>query len=377
MRYYSAGAEINDHAVSRPCAPFWSALLFLVVSMASASCDKEAEKPLKTAAVERGDLEITVSAPGKLVPSDVRTIKSRAAGEVDALLVKEGDTVSKGDLLLRLDPKVERTRLSRALSEQRAAKAGVEQARVRLNQARDDFMRQKRLFKEGMISQSKFEAGRRSLSIARSELDIAESRAQASAEDVEEARNRLSYTEIVSPMKGTVLDLSVAAGQVVSSGTTGLDTGTPLLTIADLSRLKVKARVEETDVASVAAGQKVRIELDSFPDETFPGKVIDIAPEATDEGALTVVEVEIVLEDAKGAALRPGMSATVEIVTFAKEDVLLAPVTSLRTRDNEKGTVLIKSGTTSWQPVETGPGDWEKVIIKDGLTAGDRVVLPP
>jgi len=377
MRCFPAGAETNDHAVVRPCAALWSALLLLLTVMASASCDKEAEKPLKTVVIERGKLETTVSAPGKLVPFDVRTIKSRAAGEVDEIPVKEGDTVSKGDLLLRLGPKVERTRLSRALAEQRAAKAAVRKARVRLDQARDDFRRQKQLYNEGMISESKFEAGRRTLTIARSELEMAESRAQASAEDVEEARNRLSYTEIVSPMKGTVLDLSVAAGQVVSSGTTGLDTGTHLLTIADLSRLKIKARVEETDVASVSVGQKARVTLDSFPGETFPAKVGAIAPDATDEGALTVVEVEIVLEDSKGAALRPGMSATVEIVTFAKEDVLLAPVTSLRTRDNEKGAVLIKEGTTSWRPVETGPGDWEKVIITDGLTAGDRMVLPP
>ncbi|MFO8056207.1 MAG: efflux RND transporter periplasmic adaptor subunit [bacterium] len=342
------------------------------------ACDKEpARPPPETAEVERGSIEITVSAPGKVVPADVRTLKSRAAGEVERLLVAEGDTVKKGDLLMRLDPQVEEARLSRARAEHKAARASVKKARVRLEQAKDEFERSKELYQEGMESESEFQRKRRSLEMARSELLAAESRMTAAAQAVKEAKNRLSYTRIVSPMTGTVLDLSARPGQVVSSGTTGLDTGTPLLTIADLSRLTVKAKVEETDVASVSSGQTARIELDTYPGTSFPGRVIDIAPDAVDQGALTVVEVDIVIEDQKGTTLRPGMSATVEIITVKREDVLLVPVSAIHSRGEKKGAVVLKNGGTSWQPLRTGAGDWERVVIKEGLTAGDRVVLPP
>ncbi len=378
MDYCPADTNRKNRAGEKLVSRLLAVGIMLGLYSVFVSCDAENEKkPVKTARIGRGSLEVTVSAPGKIVPFDLRTVKSRAAGEVAELLVDEGDTVNKGDLLLRLDPEVERAKLSRARAEHRAAIAGVKESRIRLDQARDEFERRRELYQQGMISESDHERSRRSLAISRSELEIAKSREQASLQDVEEAENRLSYTETVSPMEGTVLDLSVNEGQVVSSGATGLDTGTPLLTIADLDRLTIKARVEETDVASVSAGQDARIELDSYPGTFFPGEVSDIAPEADDQGALTVVEVEISLLDSKGARLRPGMSATVEIITVKKEDVLLAPLPAVLTRGDEKGAVVMKNGSTAWRPVTTGPGDWEKVVIKEGLTAGDRVLLPP
>lgn len=376
MSIFPAGSERPkkrpDTFARRP------ALFLFFLCVLFTACDKEpAKPPPETAEVEHGSIEVTVSAPGKVVPADVRTLKSRAAGEIERLLVAEGDTVKKGDLLVRLDPKVERARLSRVRAEHRAARASVKKARVRLEQAKEEFKRSKELYRQGMESESEFQKKRRALDLARSELEVAKSRMMASRQEVEEARNRLSYTRIVSPMAGTVLDLSAKPGQVVSSGTTGLDTGTPLLTIADLSRLTVKAKVEETDVASVMPGQTARVELDTYPGTSFPGRVIDIAPDAVDQGALTVVEVDIVIEDQKGATLRPGMSATVEIITVKREDVLLAPVSAIHSRGEKKGAVVLKNGGTAWRPVRTGAGDWERVVIKEGLTAGDRVVLPP
>jgi HlyD family secretion protein len=322
--------------------------LCLALILTASSCkDKGSKQEFKTAQIRRGDLTVTVSAPGRMAPAKAVTIKSRAAGEVQEILVEEGDSVGEDDVLIRLDPEVEQARLEQAKAEYQAARASVRQAKAQLGQERAEFKRSR----------------------------LAKSREQAARHGLTEAQDRLSYTGIRAPMQGVILNLGVSKGQVVSSGATGLDTGTPLLTIADLSRLKVMAEVEETDVAQVAPGQEAGVEVDAFPGTTFPGRVTRVSPEAVKKGAVTVIGVEVELLE-KAPGLRPGMSATVEIITFKAENTLLAPVSAVLSRDGP-GVLVAKDGATEWRPVELGRGDWEMVVVEQGLTAGEKVVLPP
>lgn len=340
------------------------------------SCNQEPQSPRPfTVQARRGDLKVTVSAPGRIVPARLVTVKSKAAGEIDEILVEEGDTVKAGQVLLRLDPEEERARFSRAEADNKAALAAVRQARIQLEQEQSDYDRELALYKDKLVSDAKIESQRRSLELAKSNLEIAKSREKSSAHALDEARDRLSNTEIMAPMDGIVLDLSAAKGQVVSSGTSGFDTGTALLTIADPT-LRVVADVEETDVASVRAGQDARVEVDAFPGLVLSARVEQVSPEAVRKGPVTVVEVEISLEELGGALLRPGLNATVEITTASREDALLLPVQALRRRD-EAGVVVIRDGDTSWRSLKLGPGDWEMVVVENGLEEGESVVLPP
>jgi HlyD family secretion protein len=350
--------------------------LWLTLLLTASSCrDKGSEPQVKTALIRRGDLTVTVSAPGRMAPAKAVTIKSRAAGEVREILVEEGDSVGEDDVLIRLDPEVENARLEQAKAEYQAARASVRQAKAQLGQEQAEYKRSQQLYKEGYLSESDYERKKSSLSVTKSSLEIAKSREQAARHGLTEARDRLSYTGIRAPMKGVILNLGVSKGQVVSSGATGLDTGTPLLTIADLSRLKVTAEVEETDVAQVAPGQEAGVEVDAFPGTTFPARVTRVSPEAVKKGAVTVIGVELELLE-KAPGLRPGMSATVEIITLKAENALLAPVSAVLTREGP-GVVVVKDGATEWRPLKLGPGDWEMVVVEDGLSVGEKVILPP
>ncbi len=351
-------------------------LVLVLIAITLVSCQNHAPAPApKTVAIARGALELTVGAPGKIEPKQKVTVKSKAAGAIKEVLVEEGDTVAAGDLLLTLDPEVEKSRLAEARAEFAAASAAVHQAEVALASERDNHRRSKALFSDGLISRASYDQARRAKSHARDSLEIARSRESAKSHLLKESEDRLSYTEIRAPMAGVVLDLEVSPGQVVSSGATGLDAGTPLLVMADLSRLLVGVEVEETDVAAVKVGQEVRIEVDAYPDEVFPGEVERVSPEATERGAVTVVEVEIGVIDVKGATLRPGMSASVEVITHRSDDALLAPTSGVLDRGG-MGAVVLKDGGTEWRELELGPGDWDWVVIEDGLTVGEVVVLP-
>ncbi len=350
-----------------------------LIMAASFHCrDKEktsaAPKRIK---VQRGPLELFISAPGRVVPRRQVTIKTRAAGEVAEILVKAGDSVSMGSILLRLDPEAEKARLAKTEAEYKAAEALVRQERVKLAQERDNLSRAQSLFDDGLISRADYDAIRRSRSLARDNLEIARSREAATARDLDEARDRFSYTEVKSPLTGIVIGLSVEKGQVVTSGTSGLDSGTPLMTVADLSSLLVEAYIEESDVAGVKSGQAARVTVDAFPGLLLAGEVKEVSPQAEKDGSITVVRALIAIRDDWPDSLRPGMSASVEIVTHEVEDALLAPVSAILERRGKPGAVVIRDGATAWREVTLGPGDWEKVTIESGLTAGDYVTLPP
>lgn len=348
-------------------------IVFFLIALTC--CDKNKDTAPKTVKVKRGSLEVVVSAPGKIVPHKQVTIKSKAAGEIKEIMVKEGDTVKSGALLIRLDPMVEESRMEQARAEHQAAQASVKKSRAELKKERDHRRRGKALYKDGILSKTEYEDRRHAVTLARNNLVIARSSEQAIAHALAEAEDRLSYTEIKAPMDGVVLNLDAAPGQVVSSGMSGLDTGTPLMVMADLSQLLIIAEVEETDVAAVVTGQETRALVDAYPGAIFNGKVERVSPEAIEKGAVTIVEVRIALDNKTGATLRPGMSATVEIVTAERHDALLVPVSAIRDRSGP-GVVLIKDGATAWQPVELGVGDWEMVVVESGLTEGQELVLP-
>jgi len=265
----------------------------------------------------RGDLTISISAVGAVEPIRAVEIKSKASGEIIELAVEEGDFVSEGDLLVRLDPTTVR-------NEYDQAQADYQVAQVTLEQRQKDLERQKGLFKRGLISETDYDAARLAYEQANSQFVRARAALSTNAE-------RLEDTEIRSPISGLILSRQVEEGQIISSGTSSVTGGTLLYIIADMSLVSVITDVDETDIGRVQTGLGARVVADAYPDRTFDGEVKRIAPLAKVEQNVTMFEVTVLVDNSEGL-LKAGMNADVEMVIDEVSDVVLVPVRAVQTR---------------------------------------------
>ncbi len=360
-----------------------------------------------------------VSASGTIQPETEVKISPEVPGEIIALNVKEGDSVEQGSLLIRIRPDNFESAVSRSLAvlnQQKAnrAQSEAQAARVQaqLLQLQAAYKRSKDLYDQKVISDADFEVAESNYKVAEQEVRSAKENVQAaryavqSAQaSVREARENLSFTSIYAPVGGTVSKLDVEKGERVV-GTSQM-AGTEMLRIADLSQMEVRVDVNENDIIRVSIGDTAMIDVDaySYLDKEFKGVVTAIANTANEKltsEAVTEFEVRILLlsesyQDliqTKGRyPFRPGMTASVDIITQRKEDALSVPLASVTTRpDNEEDStrsafgkeekmlevVFRKSGEAVERvAVTTGISDYENIEILSGLAADDEVVSGP
>ena len=273
-----------------------------------------AEYELATA--ERGSLALTVEAAGVIEPVSTVELKSKASGEILEIGAETGDTVRRGALLVRIDPRTPRNRVAQAESQLNAAQAQRSTARSQLERGRT-------LLASKWINQSEFD--QLELAVANAEAAVVGARV-----DVENARIALEDTEVRAPSDGTILSKRVERGQVISSPTTDVGGGTALLQMADLSHVRVRALVDETDVGKLAAGQPARISVASYPGLQFAGTIEKIEPQAIVDQNVTLFPVLVALPNPDGR-LRPGMNVEATFDAARREEVLTVPVAALRT----------------------------------------------
>lgn len=344
--------------------------------------------PVATVAVTRGELVETASASGTIEPHVQVEVKSRASGEVSKLLVQEGDVVKEGQLLIQLDPtdaeravknaraaeRRVRAQLAESVASMRSAKLEVENAEVTqdINQ---------RGATMGLVSteaaRSTTHASRvagANLALRRAQVAAAQSQIQTSVLDVEDAERNLVYTEIVAPFAGTVLSVDVEKGTIVSSALTNVSGGTAVLTLADLSDLRVIGQIDEAQVGRVAKGQPVSITVDAYPQRSFAGVVERVSPLGVTESSVVTFDVEIIVTDPDKQLLRSGMSADLEIVTERHQGALLLPLTAIQSKGAQR-FVMLADGRS--QAIETGPNDGNHIVVLKGLDEGDEVVATP
>ena len=368
-----------------------------------------------------------VTASGTIQPEMEVKISPEVPGEIVELSVEEGDSVAMGELLARIRPDNFESIVSRALAtlnQQRAnlaqAQARVVSAEAQFEQAQAAYERNKSLYEQGVISDADFETAESNYQVAKQEVESARQSVEAarfavqSAQaSVEEARENLSLTMIYAPVGGIISKLDVEQGERVV-GTSQM-AGTEMMRIADLGRMEVRVDVNENDIIRVELGDTAMVDVDaySYMDQEFKGVVTSIASTANEKAtpeAVTEFEVRIRLLnesyegllDEKGPyPFRPGMTASVDIITQKKENVLSVPLASVTTRppqeeDNEgeeEGTE--NNGFTEEEElqevvfrvpddniaervnVRTGISDYENIEILEGLSEGDRVVAGP
>jgi HlyD family secretion protein len=302
------------------------AMLAMVIATGCGRVDPQGAPAYDTARAERRPLVLTVEAAGVIEPVRTVEIKSKASGEILELGADTGDTVKAGALLARIDPRTPRNRLDQAAAELNSAKAKATTARSQLE-------RGQKLLKDAWINQADYD--NMVLAVATADAEVVTARVA-----VDNARIALDDTEVRAPSGGTILEKQVERGQVISSPTMDVGGGTLLMTMADLSRVEARVRVDETDVGKIMPEMPVSISVASFPAQRFSGKVEKIEPQAVVEQNVTLFPVLITLANDEGV-LRPGMNVDARFEVARKDAALTIPMTALRTERDVDTTASV------------------------------------
>ena len=369
-------------------------IFMIIISISSKDAPKQDEALAnfyKKEQVSPKNLFGSIEASGLIEAISSVEIKSKASGEILFLGAEVGDFIDKGSMLSQIDQRTPKNILDQSKSDLTASN-------VRLENAEAQFKRGKKLHDNGSISDKDFE-------------DIQEAFAQAKSTLVrtqvtyENAKIALDDTVVRSPVSGTVISRPVEVGQVISSPTQAVGGGTVLMTMADLSKVRVRALVDEIDVGKVSIGQKVSIKVAAYRDKEFFGTVSKIEPKARVEQNVTTFPVLIDIDNKENLLLL-GMNTDVVIDVLNKEVALSSPSMSLRTRkdiysaasiiniptdsvdkflegkvsgENFNKFIVIKDTLNgpllTW--VEIGVSDLANVEILDGLNQGDTIYIMP
>lgn len=328
----------------------------------------------------------TASASGTISPHVQVEVKSRGSGEVIEILVEEGDTVKAGDLLVRLDPADAKRAVENAKNALRGAqaqlaesRAGLKVAELELENANTTSRLNTRGVELGVVASDTARQTAQSKRIA--EATVAQRKAQIGSMStqietarlaVDDAELRLKETNIFAPVDGTVLSLAVEKGSIVASAITNISGGTAVLTLADLSDLRVVGAIDEAQIGRVAPGQDVVIRVDAHPNRSFTGRVERVSPLGVEESSVVTFDVEIVITDERKDLLRSGMSADVEIVTAALEDALVVPLLAIESEGSER---FVRMANGERRAIRTGATDGTHIQVLEGLAEGDQISL--
>jgi HlyD family secretion protein len=352
--------------------------------------------------VKPQDLVASVTASGRIEPKTKVDISADITGRITQIAVKEGDWVKKGQFLLQIDPTQYEAAVSRAEALLSASTAAQVQAKANYDQAERTVGRAKELSSSSpnLISTEAVEQAQTSFDVAKANLNAANAQMAQNRATLEEARDQLSKTRLISPLDGRVTRLNVEVGEVAVPGTFSKETAL-LMTVADLSVILAKVQVDETDVVRLAMGDSVRVSIDAFPDTSFVGHVTKISNSAQLTATATAsgssdkavdFDVEITLAHPP-QDIRPDLSATAKIVTDTRSQVLSVPIIALTVRQHEavpnesvpgdslagkkkdtEGVFLVHGGVATFVPVKVGIAGEEYFEVLSGVQKGDTIV---
>lgn len=363
-------------------------IVFAIIGKKAGWIGGDEKKQVAVEKVAKRDITEIVSASGKIQPEVSVKISPDVSGEIVELNVKEGDRVTKGQLLAKILPDIYQSYVDRSVAALNSSKAASDNAKSRLIQARSQFDkakltydRTKKLYDEKLISASEWEGVKSAFEVAKAEVDASEqsvsgadfnvNSAQAS---VKEAQDNLRKTSIFAPVDGTISKLNVEKGERVV-GTSQM-AGTEMMILANLNEMEVSVDVNENDIVRVNAGDTANIEVDAYLGKKFKGIVTEVANSANTIGTSVdqvtnfTVKVRILREsyekmlDAEHpnrSVFNPGMSATVDIMTKQSKGVLSVPIQAVTTRDTTVGAE--KKAENS----ETKMEDEEAVKVTEGV----------
>lgn len=320
---------------------------------------------LSTAPAEIRNINFAVSAAGEISPAEQVSVRPEINGKIEVLPVDVGDKPKKGDVLFKLDDK--------ELQQQRASNATeIERAKIELQKAERDFNRARDLLEERLISQELFDNTKTAYELAKVGLE----RSQRDLALIEE---RLTKTIVRAPFDCTVLLRPISLGQAVS-GSGGFNSGTEVLSIADLNSMIINAQVNQADVPRLSVNQPVEVTVEAVPGLSITGVVERISPQATIKNNIKGYPVRIVLRDVD-PRVRPGMTANVKIPVASAEGVTAVPLAAVFTEKNPESNdmerfVYVQQGNGfEKRNIKLGVSDYFFAEIQEGLAAGEIVSL--
>ena len=389
--------------------------------------------PVRVEVVKRGDLVEIVSAPGQLQPRTKVSISAKTTARIIDMPYEEGTSVKKGQVIVQLDAKDLQAALDATQAHQ-AAQAGeievglariksqeaqIESARVQLADAERDLHRQLELLNTKDVSQSAVDVAQAKVDQLRAGLNSAISSMEAekaslivqrhqltaAKAEIDRARDSLSYTTITSPIDGIITRVNAKVGEMVVMGTMN-NAGTVILEVADLSEMQVDAQIDESNIASVKEGQKAKIRISAYPDETIDGVVklvgLDVVDPRQAGGMMNTSGNQgrwyraRVVVDTKGRRIPSGLSSDVDIETNNHKNVVKVPTQAVMGRpidelpadaknkpevDKNKTLATVVfcyvDGKARITPVTIGASDMTHTEITSGLKDGDKIITGP
>ncbi|MDB4176694.1 efflux RND transporter periplasmic adaptor subunit [Schleiferiaceae bacterium] len=337
---------------------------------------------VETGYAHRRTVVESVTASGKIQPEVEVKMSPEVSGEIIEVNVVDGQQVLEGDILVKINSDLYESAITRARAAVNSSKAVLAQSSVALDEAKKLWARNKVLFEKGAISEQEYDAAQRAISVAELQEESAKYQLQSAEANLDEAYKNLKRTTIIAPINGTVTQLDVELGERVVG--TATMTGTEMLRIADLNTMEVLVEVNENDIVKITKGDTAIIEVDAFLGNSFRGVVSEIANSAklalgASPDQVTNFEVKIRMINGSFASLvpdygenpfRPGMTATVEIITNKMRDALVVPIQAVTVRSDTSSNAVSYERVLSEDVDES----FEVVFTPDGMKAGLLVV---
>jgi HlyD family secretion protein len=390
-------AEKKSFFKRRKKTLIFMAVVIVIAAVILLNLQSHREKTVKVTVekVKKQDLTSIITASGEVKPKKSINISAQVPGRIIKIGVEEGQEVKAGDFLLKLDSTQYEANADRDRNFIQASKADLIQAEARLERDKSAYDRQKKLFEEQLVSKDQLESFRVQYEVSQAQVNAIRFQIKQAEASLKSTLDNLNKTTFVAPIDGMITSLRVEEGETAIIGTMN-NPGTVLMTIADLSVMEVEVEVDETDVVGVRLGQEANVRIDAFPDEVFKGKVTEIGSSAIQRvtGGTTTQEskdfkVVVTLEN-PGKRLKPGLSASADIITAQKKDVLAVPIASLILRDKpvppgesagprkeEEGVYVVEDSRVKFQPVEKGITGGMDMEITAGLKEGQEIVTGP
>jgi len=317
----------------------------------------------KTAPVEARDISFAINVAGEIGPAEQVSVRPEINGRISQLTVDLGDRVKKGQLLFALDDKD-------LLIEIATRETEIESAKLELDKAKRDYEREEKLYKEKLVSQELFDN-------ARTEFELAKNNIEKANRSLEASKDRYSKTKIMAPFDCTILTRPVSAGQAVS-GSAGFNSGTEVMTIANLAEMIIIAHVNQADITRLKPGMEVDVKVEAVSGLKVKGKVNRIAPQATIKNNIKGFEVRVLITELD-ERIQPGMTANLAIPVASAAGVLAVPLPAVFSEQGERFTYVVKDNVFEQRPVRVGISDFFFAEILSGLKEGEIVALeqPP
>ena len=354
------------------------ALLLVVKSMRG-----ESRTEVEVVLASEQDIRPSILASGLLAYLDEVNLTAELVAKVEEILVKEGDKVEKGQLLLRLDPETYRNAIEREEASQRQSKISIERQRLALALAETRLKRGEELLGRQMIGQSEFDDLRNARDLASVELRSSQESLRRAEAILSEAREQLQKTDIRAPIGGTIVALPIKVGETAIPSTMSL-AGASLMKIADTSAIQAELKVDEADIARIRMGQQAEVVAAAHQDTPLQGKVaqIALAPSLEPGSQGRSYQVDVLLDVPEDLGLRSGMSARADIFLGDGGKTLAVPVEAVVTEESEDGQVkrfvwVDRDGSAHKVEIETGLSDDRWEAVASGLDLGDRVIVGP